>query len=78
MTNATEILVTGAGGFVGQHVVKQLLERGHAVVAMVRRPEQQEWLFRLGARVAIGDLRDPDSLAAACTGARKPAAFALV
>jgi nucleoside-diphosphate-sugar epimerase len=70
MTNATEILVTGAGGFVGQHVVKQLLERGHSVVAMVRRPEQQEWLRRLGARVVIGDLRDSKSLVAACSGVR--------
>ena len=31
-----KILVTGASGFVGQHVISQLLERGHAVTAVAR------------------------------------------
>ncbi|MEY4763831.1 MAG: hypothetical protein RI907_504 [Pseudomonadota bacterium] len=31
--------MTGATGFIGRHVVQHLLQRGHEVVALVRRPE---------------------------------------
>lgn len=31
-----KVLVTGAAGFVDRHVVAQLLERGHDVIAVVR------------------------------------------
>lgn len=31
-----KVLVTGASGFVGQHIIPQLLERGHAVTAVAR------------------------------------------
>lgn len=34
------VLVTGASGFVGQHLVPALLERGHAVVAVARNYER--------------------------------------
>lgn len=33
------ILVAGATGTVGQHVVSQALERGHTIIAVARRPE---------------------------------------
>ena len=33
------ILVTGAGGFVGQHCLRRLLEAGHKVVALQRSPK---------------------------------------
>ena len=32
------VLVTGAGGFVGQHLVPQLLAEGHAVACLTRDP----------------------------------------
>lgn len=34
------ICVTGASGFVGRHIVKELLERGHAIRALVRDPDK--------------------------------------
>lgn len=43
------VLVTGATGFVGQHLVDALLRDGHQVIALTRQPEQAARLF--GGRV---------------------------
>ncbi len=58
-------LVTGASGFVGWHVARQLLKRGHRVRALVRPSSR---LRELDAEVATGDLRDPRSLERAVAG----------
>ncbi|QOY93160.1 TIGR01777 family protein [Massilia sp. UMI-21] len=39
------VLVTGATGFIGQHLVRALLRDGHAVIALSRRPEAAASLF---------------------------------
>jgi CDP-glucose 4,6-dehydratase len=56
------VLVTGATGLVGAWLVKQLLERGSYVVALIRDADPQSELFRSGdvARVSVvsGDLTD--------------------
>lgn len=57
------VLVTGASGFIGRHLVKVLLEAGHSVDALVRRSSNQEGLD--GARPVFGDILDPGALAAA-------------
>lgn len=50
-----KILVTGGTGYVGAHIVKALLDDGHAVRMLVRRPEQAA--ASLGPlRVAVSDL----------------------
>lgn len=61
-------LVTGATGFVGSHVVRRLLESGARVRVLVRPTSRRDCLVGLPVEVAIGDLRDADSLERACRG----------
>lgn len=61
-------LVTGAAGFVGQHLVQHLVDRDVRVRAMVRRPEQVEPLKKLVDEVVIGDLQKAETLPAAVEG----------
>jgi dihydroflavonol-4-reductase len=58
-------LVTGASGFLGWHVASLLIERGHAVRALVRPSSR---IRELAAEPVSGDLRDPDSLKRAVAG----------
>ncbi|HUO27934.1 MAG TPA: NAD-dependent epimerase/dehydratase family protein, partial [Bryobacteraceae bacterium] len=58
-------LVTGASGFLGWHVARVLIERGHRVRALVRPSSK---VRELDVEVVTGDLRDPDSLARAAAG----------
>jgi dihydroflavonol-4-reductase len=64
------VLVTGATGFVGWHVARQLLGRGQRVRALVRDPARSaKALTELqGIETVLGDLRDEDSLARAVAG----------
>jgi len=52
------ILVTGATGTVGSHVVRDLASRGAPTRALVRSPEKAAALEALGVEVAVADLRD--------------------
>src|SRR3954453_16425634 len=61
------ILVTGATGTVGRHVVEQLVKRGANVRALVRDPAKAN--FPAGVQIAQGDLLDVDSLRSAFSGA---------
>jgi putative NADH-flavin reductase len=63
-----QIAVIGAAGRTGRQVVRQALDRGHAVVAVARSPEK---LNIAGDRltVATADVRDADALARAVAGA---------
>jgi uncharacterized protein YbjT (DUF2867 family) len=66
------VLVTGASGFVGSHLTRALVDAGHQVRAMTRRPEAYDGP---GDPVA-GDVGDPESLEKALAGA--DAAYYLV
>ncbi|WP_043828952.1 SDR family oxidoreductase [Muricoccus aerilatus] len=60
------ILVTGATGTVGRHVVEQLVSRGADVRALVRDPGKAN--LPAGVALAQGDLLDVESLRAALSG----------
>jgi len=59
------VLVTGASGFLGWHVARVLLDRGHAVRALVRPGSRVDGLE---VEAVTGDLRDPLSLQRAVKG----------
>lgn len=61
-------LVTGATGFVGSAVVRELLNHGHRVRVLVRANANRRNLAGLPVELAIGDLSDADSLAHALEG----------
>jgi uncharacterized protein YbjT (DUF2867 family) len=58
------VLVTGASGFIGSHLVPALMDRGHHVKAMTRRPDT----YGGPGEAVAGDVFDPDSLIAPLRG----------
>ena len=62
------VLVIGATGVLGRNVLPRLLERGHEVRAVVRRPEQAQRLTRLGVEAFLGDILEAGSLDAPLAG----------
>ncbi|PYP97356.1 MAG: hypothetical protein DMD34_03925 [Gemmatimonadetes bacterium] len=63
------VLVTGASGLVGSHVVTALTARGEAVRALVL-PASRDAVQRLGAEAVVGDVTDPAAWQAAARGVR--------
>jgi len=66
----SRVLVAGAGGFIGGHLVKRLVEDGHEVVAVDIKPLGQWWLFHREARNLRFDLSDSRNCGVALWGPR--------
>jgi nucleoside-diphosphate-sugar epimerase len=56
------VLVLGAGGYTGRHLVETLLARKDNVRGLVRQVEQGIPLEKMGMELRVGDIRDPASL----------------
>lgn len=65
----TRVVVTGANGFIGSHLVEHLLARGHEVRAMVRSSARLDNLAGCRPELVHASLADPASMAAAFDGA---------
>jgi len=63
------ILLVGGTGQLGGRIARELLSKGVAVRALCRSGSGYGALQRMGAEIAVGDLKDPASLSAACAGA---------
>ena len=57
-----KVLVTGANGFVGSHVVEALLEENHRVICAVRETSNLKWIKILPLEYRYGNLNDKNFL----------------
>lgn len=63
-----KVLVTGASGFLGSHIARQLACAGHSVRVLVRASSNRRFLAGFAYEEAIGDVTEPASLPAAVAG----------
>jgi len=62
------VLVTGASGFIGYHLVSALLDHGHHIRCLVRPTSELSQLPLSALELVTGDILDPPSLATALDG----------
>ena len=58
-----KVVLTGATGFIGSHILTQLREHGHEVTALVRDDDQADVVAARGATPFVVDLHDRPSVA---------------
>ena len=68
MSKSQKILVTGAAGFIGTHLVRALIKEGHQVKALARESDRTDELEAMEVDLIKGDLNNPESLAKAVSG----------
>jgi nucleoside-diphosphate-sugar epimerase len=65
-----KVLVAGATGAIGRRLVPLLVQTGHTVSGITRRPERAETLTEMGARPLVVDVFDADALREVVAGDR--------
>lgn len=63
-----KILVTGAAGFIGSHLVDSLVKEGKSVRCLVRRKDSLKFLPKDKVEIIVGDITDKKSLIPAVKG----------
>jgi dihydroflavonol-4-reductase len=63
-----KVFLTGATGFVGSHVARELATRGAKLRLLIRKTSRLDNLKDLDAETVVGDLRNPESLGPAIAG----------
>ncbi|MBD3405169.1 MAG: NAD-dependent epimerase/dehydratase family protein [Candidatus Lokiarchaeota archaeon] len=61
----TKCFVTGGTGFIGNHIVRTLVQKGHEVTILVRESSDLYLLEDVQVRTVIGDITEVDSLSSA-------------
>jgi nucleoside-diphosphate-sugar epimerase len=57
-----KVLVTGANGFIGSHLVEGLLAKGYQVRALVRKTANLQWIKNLPIELVYGTISDYESI----------------
>ena len=65
---SAQILITGASGFIGRQLTRDLVGRGVAVRVLARSQSKTRELFGDDVEICPGDLNDTTALDAACRG----------
>src|SRR5271156_3291849 len=63
-----KVFLTGATGFVGSHVARELAGRGAKLRLLVRKSSRTGNLEGIAGEIVVGDLRQPESLRTAVSG----------
>ena len=63
-----DVLITGANGFLGAHLTRKALDRGHRVRALCLFGTPADHVANLGAEVVRGDILEPQTLRPAMDG----------
>jgi uncharacterized protein YbjT (DUF2867 family) len=67
ITRPTSVLVVGASGSIGRHVVEESIREGYSTRALVRDPDKARRL-PAEADIVVGDVTRPETLSAAGAG----------
>ena len=64
----SKILITGANGFIGSHLVEKFITEGHQVFGLVRKTSDLSLIENMNVGLRYGDVTQPESLTEVCEG----------
>ena len=76
-SDTKSVLVTGASGFIGTHLVRRLIERGDRVSCLVRTTSRLDELCSSGAQLIVGEATDRASIERALAESQASVVFHL-